>query len=148
MLLTARRAAGGVLVLLGAVALWEGLRFPLGTLTRPGPAFLPALLSLTLIVIGGVLLALGGQGVRLTAMDWHEARHALAILGACAFVGLALERLGWRLTVAMALVFLFRVLERLGMVATCALVLGIALGSFFLFNDLLKVPLPRGPFGL
>ena len=40
------------------------------------------------------------------------------------------------------------VLERRGLVFGCVLTLIIALGSFYLFNDLLRVPLPRGPFGL
>ncbi|HEU5321296.1 MAG TPA: tripartite tricarboxylate transporter TctB family protein [Methylomirabilota bacterium] len=147
-MLTAQRAAGGVLVLVGAVALWEGLRFPVGTLWRPGPAYLPAVLSLLLVAIGGVLVVRGRHGVPLAAVDWQEARHAVAILGVCVFVSLALERLGWRLTVAVALFFLLRVLERRGLLFAGALTLGIALGSFFLFHTLLKVPLPRGPFGL
>jgi len=29
-----------------------------------------------------------------------------------------------------------------------AVALGLSLGSFFLFSNLLKVPLPRGPWGL
>ena len=147
-MLTAQRAAGAVLVLAGALALWEARRFPVGTLARPGPGYLPIVLALVLVAFGVVMLARGGAGVRLAALGWGESRHALAILGACAFVGLALERLGWRLTVGLALLFLFRVLERRSTLFAVALTLGIALGSFWLFNTLLRVPLPRGPFGL
>ena len=37
-MLTTDRVAGGALVLVGLVALWESRRLPLGTLHRPGPA--------------------------------------------------------------------------------------------------------------
>lgn len=146
-MLTAERAAGGFLVLIGAFALWEGLRFPVGSLWRPGPAFLPAALSTLLIVIGLVLIAAGGGGRRIADVGWHEWRHAVALLGVCVFVALALERLGWRLTVAVSLLFILLVLERRGLLFGVVLTLLIALGSFSLFNDLLHVPLPRGPFG-
>jgi len=145
--LTSKRVAGGVLVLIGAVALWEGLRFPFGTLWRPGPAYMPALLSVVLIAIGVVLIVARDGGVRLAEMAWPEARHALAILGVCAFIALTLERLGWRLAVAGALLVILGLLERRGVVFTVALTVAIAFGSFYLFNDLLKVPLPRGALG-
>ena len=147
-MLTTQRAAGGVLVLVGGLALWEARAFPVGALARPGPGFLPTVLSLALVAFGVVMLARGGSGQRLAAMPWGESGHALAILGVCAFVGLALERLGWRLTVALALLVLLRVLERRSTLFAVTLTLVIALGSFWLFNTLLKVPLPRGPFGI
>jgi Tripartite tricarboxylate transporter TctB family len=147
-MLTTQRAAGGVLVLVGVLALWEARLFPVGALARPGPGFLPTALSLVLVALGALMVARGGAGEPLAAMRWGESGHALAILGVCALVGLALERLGWRLTVALALLVLFRVLERRGILFSVALTLLIALGSFWLFNTLLKVPLPRGPFGI
>ena len=53
-----------------------------------------------------------------------------------------------RLTMAVLLGVLFLVLERLTLAASLALTVGMAWGSFYLFDTLLKVPLPRGPFGL
>lgn len=145
-MITSQRIAGGVLVLIGAVALWEGLRFPFGTLWRPGPAYVPAVLSLVLIAIGVVLIVRHG-GTRILDMPWRESRHALAILTVCAFIALTLERLGWRLAVAGALLVLLGLLEHQGVVITVVLAIAIAFGSFYLFNDVLKVPLPRGAFG-
>jgi hypothetical protein len=43
---------------------------------------------------------------------------------------------------------LFLALERLRVVTGLVLTIGMAWGSFYLFDTLLKVPLPRGPFGL
>ena len=38
--------------------------------------------------------------------------------------------------------------ERKGPVATLLFSVGMAAGTFYLFDTLLRVPLPRGPFGL
>ena len=145
--MTSKRAAGGVLVLIGALALWEGLRFPFGTMARPGPAYVPAVLSLVLIALGVVLILARDGGPRLAAMEWGDWRRALAILGVSAFIALTLERLGWRLAVAVALLGLLGFLERRGVIFTIVLTVAIAFGSFFLFNNLLKVPLPRSALG-
>ena len=142
------RVAGGVLALVGVVALRESLAFPLGSMWRPGPAYMPVVLSLLLLFFGLVLAAFGAGGVRLRDLRWGEWRHAVAIFGACAFVALALDRAGYRLTIAAALLFLFGVLERRGLVQTLVLTAAIAWGSFLLFDTALRVPLPRGPFGL
>jgi hypothetical protein len=49
---------------------------------------------------------------------------------------------------AVVLAVLFVGLERLAVVTSLVLTAGMAWGSFYLFDTLLKVPLPRGPFGL
>jgi hypothetical protein len=147
-MLTSKRVAGGVLVLIGALALWEGLRFPFGTMSRPGPAYGPAVLSLLLIALGAVLILTRDGGPRLAAMDWGDWRRALAILAVSAFIAFTIERLGWRLAVSVALLALLGLVERRGAVFTVVLTAAIAFGSFFLFHDVLKVPLPRSAIGL
>ena len=147
-MLTSKRVAGGVLILIGALALWEGLRFPFGTMSRPGPAYVPAVLSVVLIALGIVMILVRDAGPRLAAMDWGDWRRALVILGVCMFIALTLEYLGWRLAVGVALLALLGFLERRGAVFTVVITTAIVFGSFFLFNDVLKVPLPRGALGL
>jgi hypothetical protein len=80
-------------------------------------------------------------------VGWAE-WHAAAIFGCCAFAAWGLDRLGYRITMAVVLAMLFLALERLGAVTSLVLTVGMAWGSFYLFDTLLKVPLPRGPFGL
>ena len=146
--MTTDRVAGGALVLVGLVALWESRRLPLGTLHRPGPAYMPVVLALLLIVFGLALAVLASRGGRFADVGWHEWRHAIAIFGACAFAAWGLDRLGYRLTIAVVLFFLLFVLERRGVIGTLVLTVAVAWGSFFLFDTVLRVPLPRGPFGL
>jgi hypothetical protein len=146
--MTTDRAAGATLVLIGLVTVWQSRAYPLGSLHRPGPAYMPVLLAVLLIVFGVAVFATGSRTQRLREVGWHEWRHAVAIFAACAFAAWGLERLGYRLTMAAVLAFLVLVLERRGLVLGLALTVAMAWGSFYLFDTLLKVPLPRGPFGL
>ena len=145
--MTVDRVAGVALVLIGLATLWESRAFPLGSLHHPGPAYMPMLLAGLLIVFGVAVFLMGTRAQRLRDVGWHEWRHAVAIFGACAFAAWGLERLGYRLTMAAVLVFLILALERKGLVLGLALAVLMSWGSFYLFDTLLKVPLPRGPFG-
>jgi putative tricarboxylic transport membrane protein len=146
--LTTDRAAGLALVLIGLVTIWQSRAFPLGSLHRPGPAYMPTLLAVLLIVFGMAVFALGSRARRLGEVGWVEWRHAVAIFAACAFAAWGLERIGYRLTMAVVLAFLILLLERTRLVLGLVLTVVMAWGSFYLFDTLLKVPLPRGPFGL
>ena len=143
--MTVDRVAGVALVVIGLVAVWESRAFPLGTLHRPGPAYMPVLLAVLLIVFGIAVFAMGGGARRLLEVGWPEWRHAAAIFAACAF---ALDRLGYRLTMAGVVGLLLLGLERRGWALGLGLTVAMAWGSFYLFDTLLRVPLPRGPFGL
>jgi hypothetical protein len=146
--MTVDRVAGMALVLIGFITLWESRVFPLGSLHRPGPAYMPVVVASLLIIFGVTVFAMGGRAGRLAELDWSEWRHAVAIFGACAFAAWGLERLGYRLTMAVVVAFLLLVVERKGWALGLALTVALAWGSFFVFDTLLRVPLPRGPFGL
>jgi hypothetical protein len=109
---------------------------------------MPIVLALLLLGFGIVLITrrplVSGAGRAV----WSGWRHAVAILAACAFAALALERLGYRLTILSVMVFLLALVERRGWLATSLFALVLAFGSYFLFGTVLRVPLPRGPFGL
>jgi Tripartite tricarboxylate transporter TctB family len=144
------RVSGVALALLAVVVLEEcwRARLPLGTLATPGPAYVPVVLALALFAAGVLVAALGRDTATLTAAGWREWRHVLAIVLTCAFVALALERLGYRITMTLASAFLVGVVERKGVVAALLLSVGLAAGTYFLFDTLLRVQLPRGPLGL
>jgi putative tricarboxylic transport membrane protein len=147
-MLTTDRVAGGALVLLALIVLFESRRLPLGTLRHPGPAYMPVVLAALLIVFGGLLIVLGGKAPAVARVGWSEWRHAVAIFLVCAFAALALERVGFRLTIAAAVAFLLAVVERRRAIFAIVFAVAFAGGTFLLFDTLLRVPLPRGPFGL
>ena len=145
--MTTDRVSGSALAIFSLLVIWESRVLPLGTFRQPGPAFLPILLASLLLIFGVFLIAKAGRAPALSTIHGTEWRHALAILGVSIFAVLGIERLGYRLTVLLMLVFLVKGVERRGWVETAAFALTLALGSFFLFDTLLRVPLPRGPLG-
>ena len=146
--MTTDRVSGAVLALVGLLWAWESRGLPFGSLRDPGPAFLPVALALLLAALGLLLCVGGARSPSLDALRWGEGRHAAAILGACAFAALALERLGYRWTTLVMVLFLARVVERKRPLAALAVALALSFGSYLLFARGLKVPLPRGPFGM
>ena len=142
------RVAGVALVILSIAVLVASRALPFGTLRTPGPAFTPVVLALLLLLFGLLLVAIRGTSERFSTLRWHEWRHAVAIVVAVVFFAWALERLGYRLTVAAVLVFLLGVMERKTVLFTLVFSVSVAWASFFLFSTLLRVPLPRGPLGL
>ena len=147
---TTDRVAGGALALLALVVVeecWRG-RLPFGTLAVPGPAYVPILLATVLFASGILIVAFGRGATAVGAAGWSEWRHTLAIVGTCAFVALAIGRLGYRSTIVIACAFLIGVVERRHPVAAALVAIGLATGTYYLFDTLLRVQLPRGPFGL
>jgi hypothetical protein len=138
--------AGAAILLFSAVAIWEDRVLPLGTLAKPGPGMLPLALALALAGMG-LLIFLSGDA-RILSLERREAVRAASIAGACAFAALMLERLGYRLTMAAVLFFLLAVVERRRPPIALAVAAALAAVSHYVFAVLLRVPLPRGPFGI
>ena len=138
------RMAGAVLVLMATVILWESRELPFGSLMSPGAAFMPVALA-SIVLICGVLLIVTGSPAPLSAhdVDWLRVP---AILGAAAFAAGALERLGYRVTVFIVLLFLVGVIERRNVIGSIVFAAAMALGTFYVFDTLLRTPLPRGPW--
>lgn len=141
------RFAGIVIVLFALAVMWETRVLPLGSFHKPGPGYMPMLLAIVLAAMGILVAVGGGDSPRLASVEWSERKHALAILAGCAFTALALERLGYRLTMIVLLAFILWVVERKRPTVVVVTALGLSFGTFFLFGSLLKVPLPLGPGG-
>ncbi|HEY8368511.1 MAG TPA: tripartite tricarboxylate transporter TctB family protein [Thermodesulfobacteriota bacterium] len=147
-MLTTDRVSGLVLVGVAAAAAAGTRGLPVGSLGEPGPGFLPLVLAGLLALFGLIVAFADRRSGALRALEWPEARHAVAILAACAFAALALERLGYRATVFVLVAVLAGVVERRRPLAALAVAAGLAAVTYYVFATLLKVPLPRGPFGL
>lgn len=140
------RLAGAVLTVFALLVLWECRRIPFGSVAEPGPGAVPVLLALTLLACSIALLVFGNAGQRVSAIRWDERRHAAAILGACAVMALGIERLGYSLTIFIALFALVRFVEKKGWITAVVFAGAFSLGTYYLFDTLLQVPLPQGVF--
>jgi hypothetical protein len=145
--MTKDRLSGAVLIFIAVIVAWETRVFPIGTMRHPGAGFLPMLLAIGLTIAGLVVLASGGKSPSFRSIKWPELKHASAVIFTCVFMSLALERLGYRITVALMLAFLLGIIEKRGIVLTISLSLGAAFGTYWLFNDILRVLLPQGLLG-
>ncbi len=145
---TKDRIAGAALAIFALFVLSESRKLPFGTLRQPGPSFAPVLLAALLLLFGVLIAVVGGRSERFRSLSWGELPHGVAILAACAFSALALERLGYRITVLVVVFFLVGVVEKKGWLATTLVALALSFGSFYLFYTLLRVPLPLGPWGI
>ncbi len=111
-LLTTDRVMGGALALLALFVLIESRKLPLGSLQHPGPAHVPVVLALLLLGFAVPIVLRGGRAPLVKGLGWLEWRTAVAILVVCAFDALVLERLGYRVTIALSLLFLLGPVER------------------------------------
>ena len=145
--MTTDRVSGTVLVLFALLVIWESRHLPLGTFRQPGPAYVPVVLAILLLIFGVFLVLTAGRAPLFSSITWTEWRHAVAILGASIFSVIAIERLGYRLTVLLVLVFLVKIVEKRGWLVSLAFALSFSFGSYFLFYTILRVPLPEGPLG-
>lgn len=139
--------SGVVLIVIALVVAWFNREFPVGTLADPGPGYVPLLLACTLGGIGLLVAVMGAGSQALAETTWPEATRALIIMVACVAATFALERIGYRLTTAAFLVFFLGVIERKHPLAVVLVSAGFSAASFYIIGTLLKVPLPRGPWG-
>ena len=146
-MLTRDRVAGAVIVLFSLYVMWEDRVLPLGTYHKPGPGYMPLLLAIILGLAGLLIVLTDRSSPPFASLAWTEWRHAIAILAGCGFTALALERLGYRLTMTLLVGFLLSVVERRRPVTVILLALALSLGTFYVFCTLLQVPLPLGPGG-
>jgi hypothetical protein len=146
--MTIDRISGIVLLVLAGYIAFETRVLPLGTHKVPGPGYLPLLLASILGILGILLIVVKEKSSALRSLKWPEGLHAAAIVGCCFFATFFIEVLGYRVTMIIVLGFLFGVVERMKIWWVLGLTLGLTLGSYWVFNDLLMVILPRGGFGI
>jgi putative tricarboxylic transport membrane protein len=145
--MTKDRISGLALTAFALFVLLESRKLPLGTVREPGPSFMPVLLAGLLLIFGIAVAAIAG-GERFRSLRWTELPHAAAILAVSGLATLALERLGYRITVLLVVVLLVKFVEKQSWVSTAVAAIVLSFGSFYLFYTLLRVPLPLGPWGI
>lgn len=141
------QVSGLVLLLVALFIGWENRSYPLGTLQEPGPGYVPLLLAIFLGAMGLLVAVRGTRAQPMRNLKWPEFPRAVLILVACAGAAYALERIGYRITIFALLVFFLGVVERKKWYTALILSAAFALLSYLVFDTLLKVQLPAGPWG-
>ena len=142
------QVSGLLLLLLALFVAWENRAYPAGSLHDPGPGYLPLAICIFLGAMGLLIAVFGGASEAISRLRWPELRHAIVVVAACGAATLALEPLGYRLTMLALLIFFIGVVERKGWVAVLLVSGGFSFISYFVFATWLRVPLPLGPGGI
>jgi len=140
----------------GLLFIWRSLAdLPLGTIDNPGPAAMPLALAILLVVFALWSLTSEtsspfdpGETADDAAAEPGALRHAILVLVAVTVAAVAINPLGYRLTMLALLLFFLGAVERKPVVTVLIVSFGLSFGSYALFDRLLKVMLPTGPFGI
>jgi hypothetical protein len=140
--------AAAALTALGAYVAIAARDYPFGSVAQPGPGFVPFALGVMLAVCG-MVMAIGAAFVPPErTITFRDLPHAAVILLVLVAAALGIERIGFRALVVLMLLFFLWVIERRSPFVAVPLALAVAFGTFHLINDVLRVPLPVGPWGL
>ncbi|MDS1136159.1 tripartite tricarboxylate transporter TctB family protein [Nitratireductor indicus] len=83
--------SGGMIALFGAGVLLEGARYPIGTLNRMGPGYLPIVAGVVLLALGVAIIFVGDGGIGETPRNM---RAPAFIFSGLIMWGLLVERAG------------------------------------------------------
>jgi len=128
--------AGVLFIVAGAIALWEGRAYAMGTLTQMGPGYVPRALSWMLLVIGAVL-AMRGVAVTGPRIAPSLFRPQIFILLAIIVFGLMIESFGLAPAVVMATILAALASRETKWIETGVLAVVLAIVSVGLFIYLL-----------
>jgi putative tricarboxylic transport membrane protein len=143
-------ATVALLVLFAAFA-YESLKLSLSDALGPGPGFFSFWLSVLGGILGAILLvqlklgraALAGELV----FEREGTRRVVLMLAGLIVAAALLEPLGFSLSMLVLMVYLLLALGARSRIAIAMMALGGSFGVYYLFYDLLKVPLPGGILG-
>jgi len=138
--------AGGIFIIGGLLAFAMSGDLPFGTLASPGAGMMPKLVLGLLIAFGAMIVARAGESPPLATISWGDFRHAATVAVVTAAAITLYTKIGFVLSVSLLLFVLLYFIERRSLWRTLAVSLGVTLGSYLLFNTLLKSPLPPMPF--
>jgi hypothetical protein len=146
MILRRDHVAGGVFAVGGAILFAMSGELPFGTLSSPGAGMMPKLVLVLLIGLGGVLMLRASESPPLAEIPWADFIHAATIVAAATVAIGTYTVIGFLPSMALLLFALIHIVERRNIWRALAVSICVTLGSYYVFNTLLKSPLPRMPF--
>ncbi len=147
---------GGIIVFLfGGVTTILSLKMPIGTFRTAGAGLFPLSLGILLMVLSALFLISLASKQRMTSAKSGTApqteastKQMILFLGVMVFAVLCFNMLGYPLTAFFLMVSLLRVLGTKRWFFAVMLSLAVSIGSYMLFVQWLKIPLPKGWIGL
>ena len=146
MILRRDHVAGGAFVVAAAFLFAFSSDLPFGTLASPGAGMMPKLVLVLLMAFGTLLALRAGESPPLAEIAWGDFRHAATVMAVAAVATGLYTVIGFVLSVSVLLFTLLCLVERRPFWRALIVSIGVTVGSYLLFNTLLKSPLPPMPF--
>jgi hypothetical protein len=146
MILRRDHVAGGAVVAAGLLVFAASGDLPFGTLASPGAGMMPKLVLTLLIGFGLLLVIRSGESPPLASIAWGDFPHAATVIVASALATALYTVIGFVLSMTLLLFVLLYLIERRNVAYAALISIGVTIGSYYLFNTLLKSPLPPMPF--
>ena len=138
--------AGGMFVAGGALLFAMSGDLPFGTLASPGAGMMPKLVLGLLMAFGAILVFRANESPALADIPWNDFTHAATVVAVSAVAIALYTVIGFVLSVSLLLFVLLYLIEGRNIWSALAVSAGVTIGSYLLFNTLLKSPLPPMPF--
>lgn len=143
------RISGIVIFAIGVAVFLGSLSYPVGTLQKPGGGFFPLLSSVLLLVLSGVFIFqsfMGKRGKSPDAASLFPGKKAAKRIfcGVAALVGYRylIPVIGFAPATAVFIFFLSKFLEQYSWGKSVFFAVGAASLSYYLFQVVLKIPMP------
>jgi hypothetical protein len=146
MILRRDHIAGGAFIAAGVLVFALSGDLPFGTLASPGAGMVPKLVLTLLIGLGATLVLRAGESPPLAEIEWSDVAHAATVVAVSAAAIALYTVIGFVLSISLLMFVLLYFVERRNIWRAAAVSIGVTIGAYFLFNTLLKSPLPPLPF--
>lgn len=137
-------AAGFFCIFFGATMMIGAIKLRLGTPSEPQPGFFPFVAGIILVVLSAILLIRAfsgrGEGAEPFGELWRPAILAIGLF----LYSLLLDSMGYIIATIILSMVVLRVLDTKAWLKLAAISLILSVGTYFLFDRLLDVPLPLG----
>lgn len=138
--------AGGVFIAAGILVFALSDDLPFGTLASPGAGMMPKLVLGLMILFGATLVLRANESPPFATLEWGDLGHAITVVSVAAATAVLYTRIGFILSTALLLFVLLFLIERRKLWRAAAVSIGVTVAAYYLFNTLLKAPLPAMPF--
>jgi hypothetical protein len=146
MILRRDHIAGGAFAAAGLLVFAMSGDLPFGTLASPGAGMMPKLVLTMLIGLGLILAIRARESPPLANIAWSDFVHAATVVAVSVIATALYTIIGFVLSMTLLLFLLLYIIERRTLWRSAAVSIGVTIGSYYLFNTLLKSPLPPMPF--
>lgn len=150
--MTKDRAASLLFLLTGIYGFFFSIQLPMGRWNEPGPGVFPITLSILLLVSGVSWFIIGrreagGENGEKKA-GWRDIVNNLStplkIIGITALLILVFNRVGYLVASSLYIFVLLFWVSRYRVIVSTLLALSIGIGSWYFFQKVLSVQLPKG----